>query len=146
MSAMPNNPIATVTGAEYACALSISEDAKTIREIADHFCISPPYAYNLAERLRAAGVVTRTKSDRYRTPYVYATILEMQDVRIVSHRVPVEQATRIRKELIYIAELRIAGLTGRELSDRFRERFPDRSHAAVIKNLVPKARRAGLCR
>jgi hypothetical protein len=50
------------------------------------------------------------------------------------------------EEILYAAILRNAGLLGQRLSAQFNKVYPDRSHKCVLKQIVPEARDAKLCR
>ena len=142
-----NKPI-IVTQRQNEYLKELDTGAKSTRDLMLSFMISCPSASKIIKKLRDAGLV---KSNRVTgvqgNVFVHELAARYEDLNIVVVNQPGGPQTTITDaEICYAGELRRAGLTGQRLTSIFNKKYPNRKRSSVLKVVVPKAKKKGLCR
>ena len=119
----------------------------TVKEMASTLEKSVQYVNQTILELREKGIIEKTfEGIDPSVPILswkYKLSVPPDSVAIRTRHIP----HRISDEEVrYAAKLRNEGLTGRELQDQFRSKYPHRSKKSILVNIIPRARRYGWCR
>ena len=123
----------------------------TVKEMAGEMGKSIQYVNQTVLELREKGIIEKTfEGIDPSTPILswkYKMSVPLDSVVIRTRHIP----HRISDEEVrYAAILRNAPpecrMTGRELQDQFRSKYPHRSKKSLLVNVIPRARRYGWCR
>ena len=137
-----------VTRGQYEYAAALSGGAMTTRGLNLKFGVTISQVARMIEKLRKAGVVKTTRLIKHGRGAVYQheLIVDLETIDIRDRRHVNKYPPITDEEVMYAAELREDNLIGQRLTSKFRERFPDRTHTTILKTIVPKAIKRGLCR
>ena len=134
-----------VTPIQNAYLKLLSEGPKTTRQMADHFIKSMGNTGKIIKKLRDAGLIeSNALKGSTGNIWIHKLSMPYQEMDLT-----ISRATRSSIipliEVEYVAELRMAGLTGSALSDAHLKKYPKRP-PGVVKSLVMRARAMKLCR
>ena len=119
----------------------LADGPMTARDIADSMNRTLSSTNRVITKARRAGVIKSTKIDGNPNEFVHELIVPLDEIEPDETRVPVSE-----EEIRYVAELRNAGLTGKQLVEKFQTRFPTRPESSVLSIVLIKARKRKLCR
>ncbi len=134
----------TLTKTQYAYAVALDENTMTTGALADRFGVTCGAVGQQIHRLRAKGVVASGRREGGSRHHQHWLLMPLSELECNALEVVGGACRHISvAELEYAAGLRGGGWTGRELADKFRERYPDRR---CMKGIIFKARRLRYCR
>jgi hypothetical protein len=134
----------TLPPVRYAYAASLSHAEKTAFELSAEFGVSRGQAGKILKFLVESGVAKFAPATERWGSRVYSLAGGMDRVKLCATcRVAGELVSD--EEICVAGELRRAGLVGEELTAAFQTRYPARS-GKMLRNIVTRARRLGLCR
>lgn len=135
-----------VTRGQYEYAAALIGGAMTTRDLNLKFGVTNTQVARMMEKLRDAGVVRSSrKNGAHGNVRQHELIVDLETINIRDWRYANNALLITDDEVMYAAELREDGLVGQRLTSKFHERFPDRAHTTILKTIVPKARKRGLC-
>ena len=118
-------------------------------ELAGEMGKSRQYAHAIIREMREKGIIEKTlegidTSEERILSWRYKLAVSINSITISTRRTP---SSRIPdEEILYAAILRNSGMTGRELQDQFRSKYPHRSVGSLLGNIIPRARQRKWCR
>lgn len=117
----------------------------TTNDLMREVMVSMATAAKIIKKLRDQELITSSKVPGAKGKVLLHTLVKpYSDLNIVIHNGNGDPL--LNEEIIYVAILRNAGMTGQRLTDQFIKVFPHRTKKTIIKNILIKARSAKLCR
>ena len=143
---LPEQDRTMVTTTQNEYLLQLATGPKTTTDFMREFMVSMAAAAKILAVLREKGLLTsKRKKGTVGNVKIHTMIAPYDELNITIGTN--SKGIRITgEEVLYAAILRNAGLTGQRLSTQFIEVFPSRNKHTIIKHIVIKARRKGLCR
>jgi hypothetical protein len=135
-----------VTTTQNKYLLQLATGPKTTTDFMREFMVSIPAAAKMLAVIREKGLLTsKRKKGTVGNVKIHTLTAPYDELNIIIGTNS-KGAKITEEEILYAAILRNAGLTGQRLTTQFIKVFQNRNKHTVIKHIVIKARRAGLCR
>ena len=143
---IPKQDWTMVTTTQNKYLLQLATGPKTTTDFMREFMVSIPAAAKMLAVIREKGLLTSKRKKGTVGNVKIHTLTAPYDELNITIGTNAIGIRIIEEEIIYAAILRNAGLTGQRLSTQFLKVFPSRNKHTIIKHIVIKARRRGLCR